>query len=274
MPSRTARVLGALAMIVAALSPAAAETRVEETGWTNPKDQTQVPAYVFYDPTKARPDGTFPAVLFIHARRGLQEPDKKYVAEIAGHGFLVLAPDWQAGRFIDPWPVPHDPATELDVALGLGALKTIKGVRPGERRVLYGYSRGGYYAVRIATGVIDSAHPAEIACLVTVAGHFQNPNAPEATQVYGLMPELDRLARPILMVIGTDDLGLRVENNARAFYALIERGHPADLILLPQARRAFDFREYIDGSTVTPAEKAAKRYSMARTVAFMRRCLD
>jgi carboxymethylenebutenolidase len=251
---------------------AAAEVRVETTSWTNPRDGTEIPAHVFYDAAQARADGTLPAVLFIHARRGLQEADRKYVAEIAAGGFFVLAPDWQSGRFIAPWPVPHDPATELDVALGLAHLKTQARVRPNERRVLYGYSRGGYYAVRIASGALDPAHRDDVACIVTVAGHFQNPNAPEAAQVYGLMPELDRLAAPILMIIGTEDISLRVDNNARAFYALINRGHPADLVLLPQARRAFDFREYLAESTYTPAERAAKRYAMARTAQFMRGC--
>jgi carboxymethylenebutenolidase len=266
------RIAAALSLLALA-APATAAVVHEETSWINPADNTEVPAHVFYDPAHARADGTLPAVLFIHARRGLQDADKKYIAEIAAGGFLVLAPDWQTGRFIEHWPVPHDPATERDVALGLDRLKQMPRVRPSERRILYGYSRGGYYAVRIASGALDPAHPGQVACLVTVAGHFQNPNAPEAAQVYGLMPELDRLTQPILMIIGTEDTGLRVDNNARAFYSLVERGQRAELVLLPQARRAFDFREYVEGSTFTPAEKTAKRYSMGRARAFMMACV-
>ncbi len=86
------------------------------------------------------------------------------------------------------------------------------------------------------------------------------------------MPELDRLAAPILMVIGTDDISLRVDNTARAFYSLVGRGARADLVLLPQARRAFDFREYVEGSTFTPAERAAKIYAMARIKQFLGGC--
>lgn len=263
----------AVALSALVASPSDAAVVHEETSWINPADNTEVPAHVFYDAAKARSDGTLPAILFIHARRGIQEPDKKYIAEIAAGGFLVLAPDWQTGRFIEHWPVPHDPATERDVAIGLERLKTMARVRQNEHRILYGYSRGGYYAVRIASGALDPSHRDQVACLVTVAGHFQNPNAPEAAQVYGLMPELDRLTQPLLMMIGTEDTGLRVDNNARAFYSLVERGHRVELVLLPQARRAFDFREYVEGSTFTPSEKAAKRYAMGKAKEFMRGCL-
>lgn len=266
------RRLIAVLAVLACIMPAAAQMRIEEISWTNPTDGTDVPGLVFHDPAHARGDGTLPSVLFIHARRGIQPADRRYIAEIAAAGFLVLAPDWQTGRFIEPWPIPHDPATERDVALGIDALARHRRVRRGERRILYGYSRGGYYAVRIATGAVEPAQVAQISCIVTVAGHFQNPNAPEAAQLYGHMPEIDRLTQPILMIIGDQDFGLRIEQTARVFYRLIERGHAADLVFLPQARRAFDFREYLDDSTFTPSERAAKRYAMARAFTFMRGC--
>lgn len=255
-----------------AVTGAAAQVRVDSTSWINPKDNTQVPAHVFHDPAHRRSDGTLPTILFIHARRGIQDADKKYLAEIAGNGFLVIAPDWQAGRFIAPMPIQHDPATELDVALGLDHLRKLPLARAGEKRVLYGYSRGGYYAVRIATGSSDPAHRDQVACLVTISGHFQDPNAPEPLQAYGTMPELDRLTQPILMVVAGAEPGLRIENNTRAFHSLVDRGHPVEFILLPQARRTFDFRGHMDGSNVTAAETTSRRYSMPRVVSFMRGC--
>jgi carboxymethylenebutenolidase len=262
--------LAAIALMVA--GGAAAQVRTEATSWINPKDNTQVPAFVFHDPAQRRGDGTLPAILFIHARRGLQEADKKYLAEIAAGGFLVLAPDWQGGRFIAPMPIPHDPATELDVALGLDHLRTLPLARAGEKRVLYGYSRGAYYAVKIASGTFDAAHRDRVACLVTISGHFQDPNAPEPLQAYGTMPELDRLTQPILMVVAGAEPGVRIENNTRAFHSLVERGHPVEFILLPQARRTFDFREHVDTTTATAAELTSKRYSMQRVARFMRGC--
>jgi carboxymethylenebutenolidase len=250
----------------------AAQVRVDATSWANPKDGIEVPAHVFHDPTQRRGDGTLPAILFIHARRGIQDADKEYLAEIAANGFLVLAPDWQAGRFIAPMPIRHDPATELDVALGLDHLSKLPLARAGEKRVLYGYSRGAYYAVKIAAGSLNSAHRDQVACLVTISGHFQDPNAPEPLQAYGYMPELDHLTQPMLMVVAGAEPGLRIENNTRAFHSLVERGHPVEFILLPQARRTFDFRSHIEGSNVTAAETISARYSMPRVAAFMRGC--
>ena len=264
----------AAAMVLMAASAAAAQVRLETTSWTNPKDNTEVPAYVFHDPAQRRGDGTLPAILFIHARRGIQDADKKYLAEIAGHGFLVLAPDWQAARFISPMPIQHDTATELDVALGLDHLRKLPLARAEEKRVLYGYSRGGYYAVKIAAGSFDPAHRDQVACVVTISGHFQDPNAPEPLQAYGTMSELDRLTQPILMVVAGAEPGLRIENNTRAFHSLVERSHPVEFILLPQARRTFDFRAHIDGSNATAAETTSRRYSMQRVTQFMRRCVE
>ncbi len=262
------------AIAIMAATGAAAQVRLDSTTWTNPKDNTQVPAYAFHDPAHRRSDGTLPAILFIHARRGIQDADKKYLAEIASNGFLVLAPDWLGGRFIAPMPIQHDPATELDVALGLDHLRKLPLARAGEKRVLYGYSRGGYYAVKIAAGSLDPAHRDQVACLVTISGHFQDPNAPEPLQAYGYMPELDRLTQPILMVVAGAEPGLRIENNTRAFHSLVDRGHPVEFILLPQARRTFDFRAYIDGSNVTAGETTSRRYSMQRVAQFMRGCVE
>jgi carboxymethylenebutenolidase len=266
------RTLAMAAAVIFASLGASAQVRTDTTSWTNPADKIEVPAYVFHDPGKARADGTLPAVLFIHARRGIQAADNAYIAEIADRGFLVLAPDWQGGRFIAPMPISHDPATERDVALGLDHLRTLPRVRADEKRVLYGYSRGGYYAVRIATGALDARHRDQVNCLVTISGHFQDPNAPEPLQAYGVMPELDRLTQPILMVVAGAEPGLRIENNIRAFHSLVDRGHPVEFILLPQARRTFDFREHMDGTSATAAEATSKRYSMQRVTNFMRGC--
>lgn len=273
MPFAPWRRLAALLIPLVIALPARAEVVTEELSWKNPTDGTEVPGHLFYDPALARPDGTHPAVLFIHARRGLQAADRKYVAEIAAQGFLVLAPDWQGGRFIEPWPLEHDYATELDVAMGLDILRNVKRVRPDEKRALYGYSRGGYYATRIAAGAVDPKYKAEVGCIVTIAGHFQDPNKSEPHQVYRYMPEVDQLEVPVLMIIGGEDTEVRILNNARAFYALSAAGKPAELLVLPMARRAYDFREYVDGSSQTPEEKVAKAVTRRKTGEFMTRCL-
>lgn len=268
------KALAASAALLAWSHGAFAETITETTGWTNPEDGTEVPALVLFDPDLARSDGTFPVMVFLHARRGLQGPDRKYLAEYAAEGFLVLAPDWQAGRFIEPWPLDHNYATERDAAMALDHVKTMKRVRAGEKLALYGYSRGGYYATRIAAGTIDPTHIEQIGCIVTIAGHFQDPNKPEPYQVYRYMPEIEQLTQPILMIIGQDDFDMRVINNARAFYALVDKGHDAELVVLPMARRAFDFRDYVEGSTQSVEEKRAKKYAKAKAVRFMKACIE
>lgn len=86
-------------------------------------------------------------------------------------------------------------------------------------------------------------------------------------------PELDRLSVPLLMVVGLSDSETRLDNTERAFYGLVERGADVELVMLPGARRAFDFREHIPESTVTVNERLAKVYARGRVVTFMRRCL-
>lgn len=63
--------------------------------------------------------GPFPPVLFIHAKRGYDENERRHISELAEQGFVVVAPEWQSGRMIERWPCEHDPATELDVEAGL-----------------------------------------------------------------------------------------------------------------------------------------------------------
>lgn len=265
----------ALALLLIVFAGGAAPGAVvhEQTSWINPTDATEVPAHVFYDPALARADGTLPGVLYLAPRRGLQAADLAYLKEVAGLGLLVLAPDWQAARLISPWPVAHDYDTELDLALGLDALDAHPRARRGEKRVLYGYSRGGYYAVRIATDAVRPGDSDKVACIITIAGHFQDPNAPEPAQLYAYMPEVARLTQPVLMLIGGDDFELRRINNGRVFYALYEAGVEVELVTLPMARRAYDIRAHIEGSTQMPEEALAARVTRDKVRTFVRRCL-
>lgn len=197
--------------------------------------------------------GPFPPVLFIHAKRGYDEAERAHIRELAGQGFLVVAPDWQSGRFIERWPAAHDPGTELDVEAGLDFLKT----HPRACRVpvgVVGYSRGGYYSIRLSAKRGD-----DIAAIANYAGHMQNPNAPEPEQLFSIAPEVGKVTRPMLFLIGEQDFELRRINGGRAFYALWERGVPVEYQVYPLARRAFDFR-----GDQTPEEKIAARHARQR----------
>jgi carboxymethylenebutenolidase len=197
-------------------------------------------------------------VLYIHARKGFEDEDRRALRALAGEGFLVAAPDWQSGRFLERWPIPHDPATEGDVEAGFDYLLK----RPEACRMpagVVGLSRGPYYAIRLA-----AKRPRDVAAIVSWYGHMQNPNAPEPDQIFRVAPEVAKITAPVLMLIGEQDFEVRRLSAGRAFYSLYERGVPAELQVYPLARRAFDFRR-----DQTPEEKIATRHAREREKAWL-----
>ena len=88
-----------------------------ETRWIEyPNDDISVPAMVAYPAD----GGKYPAVLYQHGRRGLDELIQAQVKRLAARGFVVLAPDVFSGRFIEKMPIEHDYDVETDVAAGVG----------------------------------------------------------------------------------------------------------------------------------------------------------
>lgn len=244
---RAAATTWAAAALLASVPPAAAaDAPPLQRGSVRAPAGHEVPIEI------ARPagPGPFPPVLYVHARRGFEDEDRAHLRELAAQGFLVLAPDWQAGHMIERWPKAHDPATEADVAAALDALRA----HPDACRIpvgIVGVSRGPYYAIRLA-----AARPQDVGAIVAYYGHFQDPNEPEPQQLFAVAPEVQRLRAPVLMLIGDADFELRRIVNGRAFYALWERGVPVALQMYPMARRAFDFRR-----DATPEEKIATRHA-------------
>ena len=212
----------------------------------------------------ARPAGAgpFPPVLYIHAKRGFEDEDRAHLRELAAQGFLVVAPDWQAGHMIERWPDQHYPQTEADVEAALDALLARSDVCRGPVGVV-ALSRGPYYAIRLA-----ARRPQQIGPIVSYYGHFQDPNAPEPQQLFSVAPEVAQLQSPVLMLIGDADYELRRMNNGRAFYALWERGVPVEIQMYPMARRAFDFR-----ADASPEEKVARRHARERAREWLARHL-
>lgn len=197
--------------------------------------------------------GPFPPVLFIHAKRGYDEAERAHIKELAGQGYLVVAPDWQSGRMIERWPAEHDPATEKDVEAGLDYLMALP--EACKQPVgLVGQSRGPYYAIRLA-----AKRGKDVAAIVSYYGHMQSPNAPEPDQLFRVAPELTQLTTPMLFLIGEADFELRRMSGGRAFYTLWERGVPVEYQVYPLARRAFDFR-----ADQGPEEKIATRHARQR----------
>ena len=206
--------------------------------------------------------GPHPAVLYVHARRGWDEEADAQVRRFVAHGLAVIAPDYHSPRFIAAWPIEHDPATEKDVELSIDALKKIPEVR-SERICVAGFSRGGYHAVLLA------ARRQEVACVVTYYGHMVNPNAPEPWQVYRYAPEIEMISVPVMFIVGEEDQELRRTGIRRAYYALLKRGVPVEMLMYPHARRAFDFRQ-----DQREEEKLATLDAAKRASAFMKAVLS
>ena len=89
------------------------------TTWTSYQSgDVDVPALV------ARPEGEgkYPAVLFQHGRRGLDDWIQRHVRRLAARGFVVLAPDIYGAHFIGTHPIEHDYELEKDVDAAVDVL--------------------------------------------------------------------------------------------------------------------------------------------------------
>ena len=206
------------------------------TGWIEyDNGDVTVPALV------ARPDDDrhYPAVLYQHGRRGLDELVQLQVKRIAARGFVVLAPDVFSAHFIEKFPIEHDYAVERDVAVGLDVLLARDDVST-TRACLASHTRGGYMTLKAAT--THGRQEDTAACYVSWYPHLQDPNAPEAMQVYRYAEEADDLTIPVLVFIGEEEQYQRRRSVETAIRSLEAAGKEARLIVYPGVGRGFDFR--------------------------------
>jgi len=240
-----------------------ANYRVTRQNITYPSGGTDMPAVLF------RPEGKqkFPAVLFQHGRAGMMDEIVAHAKRVAARGFVVLAADIYGGRFLDPRPVEHDYALEDDVNAALTALLARPDVGTS-RACLYSHTRGGYYTLKVA--VTKKRQDDAAACYVSYYPHLQDPNAPEADQVYRYAPEADQLTIPALVFIGDREQYQRRRSIETAFLSMRDAGRDATLIIYPGVGRGFDFRpERIR----TFADDLASKDALARAARFMRKHL-
>ena len=175
--------------------PANHEVESREVSYVNPADKTEVPALLF----RPKAPGRYPAVLFAHGRRGIDDLTRLLPLRLAARGFVVLAPNAYAARFIENQPVAHDPATEGDIGAGLDYLLALHDVST-TRACLASHTRGGYYTLKSA--VTQGRQGKQAACYVSYYPHWQDPRASEADQVYRYAAEVDQLEIPALVMIG------------------------------------------------------------------------
>ena len=236
-----------------------------ETAWTSYlSGDVEVPALL------ARPegDGKYPAVLFQHGRRGLDELVQRLVRRVAARGFVVLAPDIYSAHFIGTHPIEHDYALEKDVDAAVDVLLARDDISTN-KACLYSHTRGGYYALKVATTF--NRQERDIVCYVSYYPHLQDPNAPEPQQVYGFAPEIEQLILPTLVFIGDQEQYQRRRVIETSIQVMLDKGRDARLIVYPGVGRGFDFRPE---NVRTFADDLASKDAVQRAARFMRRHLE
>lgn len=209
----------------------------------------------------------YPAVLFQHGRRGLDELVLRHAKRLAARGFVVLAPDIYKAHFIGTHPVEHDYELEKDVNKAVDVLLARKDIST-KKACLYSHTRGGYYTLKVATTF--KRQNKQIACYVSYYPHLQDPNAPEPLQVYGYAPEIDQLTIPVLVFIGDEEQYQRRRIIETSIKVLKEKKRIAQLVIYPGVGRGFDFRpEHVR----TFADDLASKDAIQRAARFIRQHL-
>lgn len=217
----------------------------------------------------ARPNDNkkYPAVIFQHGRRGLDDLVKRHVKRLAKRGFVVMAPDIYGAHFIGTHPIEHDYSLEKDVNAAVDVLLTRDDIS-SSKACIYSHTRGGYYALKVATTF--KRQEKELACYVSYYPHLQDPNAPEAMQVYGYAEEISDLKIPTLVFIGDEEQYQRRRIIETSIKVMQDKGRDARLIIYPGVGRGFDFRPE---NVRTFADDLASKDAIQRAAKFIRKSL-
>ena len=206
----------------------------------------------------------FPVVVFLHGRRGIDPLTRLVPLRLAARGFVVVAPDLYSGRFIEPFPIRHDPALEEDAALAIDFALALPEARGQAKTCLVSHTRGGYYSLK---ALVTKGRQAKTACYVSYYPHWQHPEAPEALQVYQYAPEVDSLQVPVLVFFGEHEQYQRYRPILAGIESLGKKGRDARVIVYPGVGRGFDFRP---PEVRTFADDLATQDSLQRAAAFLR----
>ena len=209
----------------------------------------------------------YPAVFFQHGRRGLGDLVQRHAKRVAARGFVVFAPDIYKAHFLGTHPIEHDYALEQDINAGIDILLKRNDIS-SSRVCLYSHTRGGYYALKVATTFKRQEKSA--ACYVSYYPHLQDPNAPEPDQIYGYAREIDALTLPTLIFIGDQEQYQRRRVIETSIKVMQDKGRDARLIIYPGVGRGFDFRPE---NVRTFADDLASKDAVMRAAHFMRQHL-
>jgi len=209
----------------------------------------------------------YPAVFFQHGRRGLGELVQRHAKRVAARGFVVFAPDIYQAHFIGTHPIEHDYTLEKDINAGVDVLLKRRDIST-TRACFYSHTRGGYYTLKLATTF--KRQEKDAACYVSYYPHLQDPNAPEAEQVYGYAREIDQLVLPTLVFIGDEEQYQRRRVIETSIKVMQDNKHDARLIIYPGVGRGFDFRPE---NVRSFADDLASKDAVMRAARFMRKHL-
>ena len=216
-----------------------------------------------------RPDDNkkYPAVFFQHGRRGLGELVQRHAKRVAARGFVVFAPDIYKAHFLGTHPIEHDYELEQDINTGVDVLLKRNDIST-TRACLYSHTRGGYYALKLATTF--NRQVKDVACYVSYYPHLQDPNAPEPEQVYGYAREIDQMKIPVLIFIGDQEQYQRRRVIETSVKVMQDKGRDARLVIYPGVGRGFDFRPE---NVRTFADDLASKDAVQRAARFMQQHL-
>jgi carboxymethylenebutenolidase len=226
-----------------------------------PSGEVEVPVEIH----APRGPGSFPVVVFLHGRRGIDPLTRLVPLRLAARGFTVVAPDLYAGRFIAPFPIPHDEALEDDAARAIDFALSLAEARGQAKTCVVSHTRGGYYALK---ALVTKKRQAKAACYVSYYPHWQHPEAPEPMQVYQYAPEVDALTVPVLVFFGEHEQYQRARPILAGIESLQKKNRDARVIVYPGVGRGFDFRP---PEVRTFADDLAARDALQRTAEFIRR---
>lgn len=183
--------------------------------------------------------GGFPVVVFLHGRRGIDPLTRLVPLRLAARGFTVVAPNLYSGRFVDPFPIRHDPALEEDAARAIDFALALPEARGQAKACIVSHTRGGYYALK---ALVTGGRQVKAACYLSYYPHWQHPEAPEPMQVYQFAPEVESLQVPVLVFLGEHEQYQRARSILAGIEALQKRKRDARVIVYPGVGRGFDFR--------------------------------
>jgi len=207
-----------------------------------------------------KPKGTeaWPGVYYIYGRPGLDHRLLPELRRLASYGFTVLVTHYQEALLIPILLPANDPPETIQVQTdGFEHFLKMPERKAGPVCVA-STVRGGNY------GVLLASRP-ESACYVGYHTVLVYHGWDEYYQDVTIMPEIRKLTKPTLLMVGSSDFEIRANQSRRTAQYLHSKGVPVELVVYPDAARGFDFR--VVGRTL--ADDMAKIDSMNRAVAFL-----